>query len=78
MEKITLYISNKKQEEVLTDLFGILKIDYKKENQKDDFEPAEGNKEQFKKALQDVKGMWKDKKQSFDEFRNEAWGGRGI
>lgn len=65
---------NAAQKETLVKLFEMLNISVEVEESG----KPEGSQEQLVKAINACRGMWKDLDIDFNEFRKQAWGGRGV
>lgn len=75
MEKLIVNV-NETQKKTLIKLFEMLHI--KVEIEEEDPGKPEGNQEKFVSALKSCFGMWKDLNIDNDEYRKQAWGGRGV
>ena len=74
MERLIVNV-NEEQKETLMKLFEMLHITVEVDQGSD---KPEGSQEQLVKALNDCRGMWKDVDIDFKEYREQAWGGRGV
>lgn len=75
MEKLIVNV-NEQQKETLVKLFEMLHIQVEVKEQ--DLTMPEGDQERFVSALRSCFGMWKDLDIDNDEYRRQAWGGRGV
>lgn len=69
-----------KEQEVLLEVLRMMNIPFENRTasvSENGFEPG-GSEVEIREALAALRGVWKGRFENFEDFRRQAWGGRGV